>query len=119
MITQVYKSIIKHLQPIAVKRFISEEYIDGENTRVFATSENYNLATFPMTDKDLRFAPEGVYTFEDRKFYQIGSGTIPMKSEITFSGSLYEVKSFSDRSFDGNFTKYFGKKITDDTSNNS
>jgi hypothetical protein len=119
MITQVFKAIVKHLRPVQVRKFVSENYVKGENVRTFATPETIQLACFPITEKDLKFAPEGVYTIEDRKFYEIGSGTIPAKSEIIFNNERYEIKSFSDRSFDGNFTKYMAKKITDDTENNS
>lgn len=118
-LTTVDKAIVRHLRSLEVTKLESEGYIDGENTRVFSTPSNIDLATFPLTDKDLRFLPEGVYTVQDRKFYEIGSGTIPLKSQVVFGGSKFEIKSFSDRSFEGNFTKYFAKRITDDTPNNS
>lgn len=116
-VTQVYKAIERHLRPLQLRRFLGEAIVRGQEVRTFGEPETIQLATFPITDKDLRFLPEGVYTIQDRSFYEIGSGTIPQKSEITFENEKFELKSIAGRSFEGNFSKYIGKKITDDTTN--
>jgi hypothetical protein len=118
-LTSVDRAIKRHLRPTQIARFESEGFIRGQYSRTFGDVTSIDLARFPLTDKDLRYLPEGVYTFQDFKLYEIGSGTIPNKSEMILGSERFEIKSFSDRSFEGNYTHYLAKRITDDTVNNT
>jgi len=113
MITNVHIAIRRHLQTVTVKSLISESFVDGEYTPVYATGVNVQLAGFPIGRKDLNFFGDGVYTFQDRKFYEIGAGTLKDKSEITFDGDRYLIDGGTKRNREGGFTTYFGKRISD------
>jgi len=113
MITNVHIAIRRHLQTVEVKSFISESFVDGEYTPVYATGVNVQLAVFPIGRRDLNFFGDGVYTFQDRKFYEIGAGTINDKSEATYNGDRYLLEGGERRNREGGFTTYFGKRISD------
>jgi hypothetical protein len=108
MITRVYRAIRKHLRTVTVNQH-SEAKVDGEyiDTYVSGTKQ---LAVFPLTLKDLRHDPNGVYTLQDKKFYEIGAGTINPKSTVVMSDGTYTIDLWSDRNFDGGFTMYVGKR---------
>jgi len=109
MITSVYTSIIKHLVPVTVQHH-SESVVDGEYVETFV-SGTVELGVFPLSMKDLRYDTNGTYTLQDRKFYELGSGTVAKKSIIQLTDGDYRIDQWSNRNFDGGFTMYIGKKI--------
>lgn len=113
MITNVHIAIRRHLQTITVKSLTGESFVDGEFTPVYATGVSVEMAVFPIGRRDASFFGEGVFTFQDRKFYEIGAGTINDKSEITFDDNRYLVDGGNKRNHAGGFTTYYGKRISD------
>lgn len=113
MITNVHIAIRRHLRTMTVKSKTGESFVDGEYTPVYATGVSINLAAFPIGRRDANFFSDGVYTFQDRKFYEIGNGTLQDKSEISFDGNRYLIDGGTKRNFEGGFTTYFGKRIDD------
>lgn len=112
-ITNVHIAIKKHLQTITVDTFIGESFVDGEYIPQYVTGVSMQLASFPITRRDLDFFPQGEYTFQDRRFYEIGAGTIQDKSVIMFGGDKYLVDGGTMRNFAGGFTTYLTKRISD------
>jgi len=109
MITNVYTAIVKHLQTVTISN-VTESVVDGEYVETVVTGTK-QLGIFPLTMKDLNYTPEGAYTLQDKKLYEIGSGTIAKKSILNLSDGNYRIDEWSDRSFDGNFTMYIAKRI--------
>lgn len=112
-VTNVHIAINRHLRTMTVDVFQSESFVDGENTQVFSTGVNKTLAIFPLSNRDLQFLPDGVYTFQDKKIYEIGAGTLTDKSIVNFDGSRYIVDGGTKRNFEGGFTTYIGKRVSD------
>lgn len=108
MITNVNVAIIKHLRTLTIET-VSGVTINGEYVEI-TTSGTRQLGVFPITSEELRTLPEGMYDFDDRKFYEIGAGTLNKKSYVIFNSNKYLLNRKSDRDFDGGFTVYFGKK---------
>jgi|GEM_PF-2542765 len=112
-ITNVHIAITRHLRTVSVDVFQSESYVNGEYTPVYISGVNKSLGIFPITRRDLQFLSDGQYTFQDRKFYEIGSGTLTDKSIITYDNSRYKIDGGTRRNFEGGFTTYLGKRISD------
>jgi len=108
MITSVYTSIIKHLQTLTIERasgvFSMGEYVE---TTVSGTIE---LGVFPLTWKQLRYLPEGAYNHQDRKFYELGSGTLEKDDIILYQDDRFRIAELTDRNFDGGYAAFLGKK---------
>jgi len=114
-LTQVQRSLVRHLRDCEVSLPVSGSYVAGEWVSTGSQEPvEVKLAHFPLSFKDLKIMPEGNYTTQDRVFYQIGNAiTIPVDSEITTDGATFTIKTIKDRIFDGGFMKYVGKrKIT-------
>lgn len=113
-ITNVHVAIIRHLRAVTVDHFVSENYIDGENVQVYATGVSHELAIFPLSNRDLKYLPEGVYTFQDKKIYEIGaSGTLRDKGIIHFDNDRFLIDGGTRRGFEGGFITYLAKRISD------
>ena len=91
----------------------SGSYVKGRYQKAPITPTTKSLAIFPITTRDLTALPEGYYTIEDIKAYQLGSPDIPLQSVIHYNGKEYKVMAVSDRQKDGDFSYYIGKKIDD------
>ena len=113
-ITSVYISIKRHLRNLVVTNIVSEGYVSGELTKVTA-SGTVSAAIFPLTNRDLRYFPEGAFTFQDKKIFEVGSGTITDKAIVTFDSSDYLVDGGTKRNFEGMFTTYMAKRIADNS----
>jgi hypothetical protein len=101
-------------QDVTADIFISEAFdASGRLTITYVTGVAKRLAVFPMTFKDLQFVGEGNYTMQDKKFYECGSPSISLKSILYHNDESYKVDSLQDRSFEGSFSIYIGKKIDD------
>lgn len=81
-----------------------------ENNQLQTTK---TLAIFPLTFQDLRNLPDGQYTTEDIKIYEVGTPTIPTESVVKYNGKSYRVMMVSDRNKDGGFSMYVAKKTGD------
>lgn len=102
------------LRDVTVNLFEDETYNDsGILTTAYSSGTTKKLAVFLMNFKDIQNAGEGGYTSQDKKFYEIGSPSIPLKSIINFGSEKYLTDQISDRDFEGNFSMYIGKKIDD------
>jgi len=112
-ITQVHIAIVRHLRPVTVDLPVSGAYVDGEYVKIESTGVSKELAIFPMNRRDLQFLEPGVYTFQDKKIYEIGSGTIPDQGIIHFDSSRYKIDGGTRRNFEGGFTTYLAKRISD------
>jgi hypothetical protein len=106
--------ITQFLRDVAVNLFEGETYNgSGILTTTYSSGTAKRLAVFPMNFKDIQNAGEGGYTSQDKKFYEIGFPSIPLKSIINFGDEQYLTDQVSDRNFEGNFSMYIGKKIDD------
>lgn len=111
-LTAVHTAIVRHLRTVTVTPPGAEEVIGGEYVSVHGIPASMSVAVFPLTDKELRFLPEGAYTKQDVKLYEIGGRTIASKSLVaTPDGDTYLVNDYVDRSFEGNFSKYLCKRL--------
>lgn len=116
MITHVNKAIRKFLQPVLVDLFSSESFDGaGELTQVYETGVSVKLALFPLSNRDLKYLPEGQFTNQDLKIYEVGAGTLTDKSIINYSDNKYLVNGGSQRDFEGGFTSYIAKRKKVDT----
>lgn len=112
MITNVHTAIIKHLRTVEIYT-VSGTYVSGEYTEV-TVSGTRQLGIFPLTWKELRYLPEGSYNHQDRKFYEIGSGTLNKDDIILFQNDKFRITELTDRDFDGGYAAYLGKKEAND-----
>jgi hypothetical protein len=111
-LTAVHSAIVRHLRDVTVTPLGTEETIGGENVRVAGTPATMSLAVFPLSDRELKFLPEGVYRKQDVKLYEIGGPSIDLKSTVVVpDGDTYLVNDYADRNFEGGFTKYLCKRI--------
>lgn len=111
-LTSVYSALNRHLRTVTVTPPGTETRIGGEPVRVAGTPVEMSLAVLPLTDKELRHLPEGTYTKQDVKLYEIGGRTIQSRSTVeTPDGDLFTVNDYVDRSFEGNFSKYLCKRL--------
>lgn len=108
MITAVYSAIIKHLQTFTVETE-SGVYVDGDYVETL-TATTVDLASFPLTFKDLRMVPEGAYTAEDRKFFEIGEPTLNVHDVVISGSDRYRIMQITNRNNDGGFSAYIGKR---------
>lgn len=111
-ITTAHKALRRLHQSVEILRKTSGSYVNGE--WVPGDSEpivEVELATLPLTPKQIQLLPEGHYTTQDRYFYQIGN-TIPIAKydRIQLGSESFAVQDISDRLFDGGFIRYLGKK---------
>lgn len=90
---------------------VSQTEVDGEIIETISTTETLQLACMPITFKDLRYLPEGVYSLQDYKFYRTGDSLLELNSIVTFSGTQYKIGAVSDRRYHGNFSISYGKKM--------
>jgi hypothetical protein len=112
MITRAYRALLNRLRTVSVYQY-SEKFVDCERIETLSASGTKNLCIIPITPKHLKYLPEGVYTLQDKKFYEVGSGTIAEKSIIQITETdKYRVNQIDDRYLDGGFTVYLGKKET-------
>jgi hypothetical protein len=109
-ITNVYKSILQFLRTVSYST-VTQSVVEGEVTDTVGTASSIQLACFPITFKDLKILPYEEYSTQDYKFYRVGTDLLELNSIITLDGTEYRVSSLSDRTFDGNFSIYYGKKI--------
>lgn len=109
----VYIALDRLLRDIDVHVFASGIYIAGELHEIYSTG-TYRAAVIPISPGELRFKAESGYNYESRKFYSKASG-ITAKSVIDFQNKKYFVDDIMDRSFEGGYYIYYGKRITDDT----
>jgi len=108
MITNVYTAILKHLRTVDVMT-VSGTFVSGEWTEIKTTATK-QLAIFPLTYKQLRYLPEGAYDYQDRKIYEIGSGTLEKDDIIIFQNDYFRITELTDRDFDGGYAAYLGKR---------
>lgn len=111
-LTTVSTSIVRHLRSVIVTPAGSEQNIGGEVVRIPGAPVTMSLAVFPLSNKELKFLPEGAYTKQDVKLYEIGGRSIEKKSMVqTPDGDRYIVNDYVDRVFEGNFSKYLCKRF--------
>lgn len=91
----------------------SGSYVKGRYKKGGFTPTTKSLAVFPLTTRDLTSLPEGFYTAEDVKAYQLGAPDIPLQSVLNFLGKKYVFMAVSDREKDGDFCYYICKKKDD------
>jgi len=78
------------------------------------TAQQIELAVYPFDMTALNYLPEGFYTLQDVKAYQIGPAAITPFSQFVYDGNTYEVQAVMDRSDDPEvyFTEYLCKRLT-------
>lgn len=85
------------------------EWISGHE----GTPIELKMVVLPITPKQLKTLPEGVYTSEDKKFYLTGKPVLASDDILKFEDNQYKIGDISDRSFEGNYTIYYGKLLHD------
>jgi hypothetical protein len=90
-----------------------ETEVNGELTPGNQLETTKTLAVFKLTFRDLQASPEGQWTMEDVKVYELGDPTIPMESVLAIGTKRYRFTMLSDRDKDGGFSMYWAKKIGD------
>jgi hypothetical protein len=110
MMTNVYVSIIPFLREVSYQT-VSQTTYEGEISETLSTASTIQLACFPITFKDLKVLPEGMYDLQDYKFYSVASTLLELNSIVTLSSMQFKITSLSDRIFDGGFSIYYGKSI--------
>jgi hypothetical protein len=117
-ITGAHKALKRLHTPVVVKRKASGSYVNGEWTEGTALADvNTTLGSVPLTPKQVQLLPEGMYTTQDRYFYQairpgVSVVAIQKNDRIVLDGVSYIVQDISDRFFDGGFIRYLAKKET-------
>jgi len=101
------------LRDVDVNVYASGIFISGEHIDIYA-SGTYRMAVLPISPSELKFKTDAGYNYESKKFYSTASG-ITQKSVINFSNKKYFVDDIMDRSFEGGYYIYYGKRIADDT----
>lgn len=110
-ITSVYRAIRRHLRTVSVSVYSSGTYVEGEWQESITASQDMSLAVFPITERELKFLPEGAYSSQDRSVYEIGGPGITLKSTMEFDGAVYLFDRVSDRDHDGGYTKYICRRV--------
>ncbi len=104
------------MRPVAiVKKTSVGVYVGGEWEEGSTEETSAQMVTIPVTPAQLRSLPEGRYQAGDMKFYHSGSPIFQAGDIFTLDDVKYEVKDITDRSFNGDFTLYMGKRIYDQT----
>lgn len=102
----------RHMRTVTVRKYIGESLsINGEATDTAPESFDGMFAVLPMSQKELQVLPEGVYDKFDRKFYSADSYDIPNESVFEVGSEKFKILSRDDRSFEGGFCVYYGKRI--------
>lgn len=102
----------EEFRPVKVIRYDTGDYDDdGEWIPGGKSEDETEMICRPITPASVKMFPEGTYISEDRRFYGIGKPRYRQKDVIEFEESRFEIKDIQDRSFDGNFTVYFSKRI--------
>lgn len=110
--TGVSSAIVRFLKPVIWRKLGLELWVMGKLQRTASVDTSVDLASFPMTAKDLKFQEQGSYTTEDRKYYQIGNTySISEKDEIIENGLNYSITQVTDRMDHGGFIFYLSKKV--------
>lgn len=108
----VSSAIDRHLRTVTVKTYTGEALATtGEATDSAMTSSTLDFAIIPMSQKELQVLPEGLFDKFDRKFYSKVSYDIPNESVFEVGSEKYKIMSRDDRSFEGGFCVYYGKRI--------
>lgn len=102
----------RHLRSVTVKTYTGETLAStGEATDSTMTSSTLDFAILPISQKELQALPEGLYDKFDRKFYSKVSYDIPNESVFEVDSQKFKIMSRDDRSFEGGFCVYYGKRI--------
>jgi len=105
--------IQEHVATYVVRLDTGETDSGGRAQRNLQQETTKDLAIFRLGYRDLMSLPQGQYSSEDIKAYELGAKTITLQSVIVFEGSEFRVTSNSDRNKDGGFTMYVAKKVGD------
>jgi hypothetical protein len=71
------------------------------------------MIAIPITPAQLKHLPEGKYKAGDMRFYSKGSPVYKSDDVITSNGIQYQIGDIMDRSHEGNYTIYYGKRIVE------
>lgn len=109
-VTNVSRALTRYLRPVSVKLKGIDSIVKGKVIPTFATPVMVALAHFPLTPKDLKYLPEGVFNFQDRVFYEVAPGILSQGSIAIIGSDSYLIQQTSDRTFEGGFVEWIGKK---------
>ena len=104
-------------QPVKVVRDSKGQYVGGEWVPNNDGEVETEMIVRPVTPSSAKMFPDGTYISEDKRFYAIGAPIYAQKDVIVFGNNRYSIKDITDRSFEGNFTIYFSKRIPKDAKN--
>lgn len=103
------EAFLQNFQDVSVV-ITQKTRVKGESTETQSEPINDSMLVMPITPKQLKALPEGSYSTEDKRFYVFGAPEYKEKDIIYHNEVPFRIKDILDRSDDGDFTIYYGKK---------
>ncbi|MBN2157920.1 MAG: hypothetical protein JW807_00890 [Spirochaetes bacterium] len=88
-------------------------HVDGEWIPGSSLDETASMIAIPITPAQLKHLPEGKYKAGDMRFYAKGPQIYASNDIITCDGIKYMIGDIMDRSAQGNYTIYYGKRVVE------
>lgn len=113
VLTNVSKALTRHLRDVTCLKYTGETLADnGEASDSAYTSSTKSMAVLPISQKELRVLPSGLYDAFDRKAYTKDIADIlPNESKIVTDFGTFKVVNQDNRYFEGGFIVYYTKKV--------
>lgn len=111
-LTGVADSLRPFIRPVKyIKKLGKSKNGKGEWQTNYAAPIDLDMPVTTVSSKQLYVLPEGMYTIEDRNFYQIGNAlSIDYEDKFEFEKVTYIVKDKKDLMFEAGFIRYICKK---------
>ena len=109
----VSNALTRHLRNVTCLKYTGETIAtNGEATDNAYTSSVKSMAVLPISQKELRVLPAGLYDAFDRKAYtKDTSDLLPNESILQTDFGNFKVMSQDNRYFEGGFITYYTKKV--------
>lgn len=113
VLSTVNKVLDRHLRDVTCLKYTGETIANnGEATDSAYTSSTKSMAVLPISQKELRVLPAGLYDSFDRKAYTKDiSDILPNESILQTDFGNFKVMSQDNRYYEGGFMVYYTKKV--------
>ncbi|RHX89852.1 hypothetical protein [Leptospira stimsonii] len=111
-LTGVADSLKPFIRPVVYyKKLPKTKNLKGETVTTYADGITLDLPVTTVSTRQLIAMTEGMYTSEDRNFYQLGNALpIDYEDKFEFNGVKYIVSMIKDMTFEAGFIRYVCKK---------
>lgn len=109
----VATALDRHLRNVTCLKYTGETIAaNGEASDSAYTSSVKSMAVLPISQKELRIMPQGLYDAFDRKAYtKDTSDLLPNESILQTDFGNFKVNSIDNRYFEAGFVVYYCNKV--------